>query len=538
MAANCIMPRTSYSTEDDSIETSRGETPTSNRATTTESAYDTALPQLAPSRPSSSHFPVRISESSARGNLRSQRPPYSFQNAQDLRNSNSHRRTGSTLKTVMRRIFTRKRRSQLDECDDPDNEFRTAPTYAGEGSLAIQNSPSSKQSSPPQKTGTRPTTLEVIPDGGEGIPRRRRRATLPSLVFSENEPRDAIEGAVYLDKSMHDREPVQPASHSQDDLRSSSVVRLNRRSRSANALSGEANAHRMSPIQWTRASAEISRLETRMEAVSDTEISVRPPTGSSVGSAAKTSTAPSGVEINPNIGHLVNSMQHDENASLEQRLTTLEVKLIDLEFAIARMQSQRNDISPGDKPRSKKSPTTEAGRSRHARKRSSSYFPPVETVVCPHTDEDRPRSTTTVRPNALHRARTLQIPSSTCPANFNGISVEQYSALVMLLRREQSARRTLESQVSSLRDDMQQLQRVARDSMGVGTMYPIHDSQEYLRFRDRDRSTSTSLPTDRNGAPYDSDSDRDRSDVYYSRDDFLGRPKWERNPRIEVAGMI
>lgn len=531
------MPRTSYSTGSDSIETSRGEIRTSNPAIAPESAYDTALPQLASSRPSSSHFPVRISESSARGNLRSQRPPFSFQNAQDLRNSNAHRRTGSTFKTVMRRIFTRKRRNQSDECDDPVNEFRAAPTYVGEGSLAFQNSLSSKQSSQPQKAGTRPTTLEAIPDS-EGIPRRRRRATLPSLVFSENEPRDAIEGAVFPEKSMHDKEPTHPASHSQDDLRSSSMVRLNRRSRSANALSSEANAHRMSPIQWTRPNTEIGRLETRMEAPSDTEISVRPPTGSSVGSAAKTSTAPSAAELNPSIGRLVNSMQHDDNATLEQRLTTLEVKLIDLEFAIARMQTQRNDLPPGDKPRSKKSPTPDASLSRHVRKRSSSYFPPVETVFCSHSDDDRPRSTTTVRPNALHRARTMQIPSSTCPANFNGISVEQYSALVMLLRREQSARRTLESQVSSLRDDMQQLQRVARDSMGVGTMYPIHDSQEYLRFRSRDRSTSTSPRTDRIGAPYDSDSDWDRSDAYYSRDDFLGRPKWEHNPRIEIAGMI
>lgn len=542
MAANCIMPRPSFSTGSDSVQTTpRGEIRTSNPVSAPEPTYDTALPQFTSSRPASPRF--RISESSPKGaNLRAQRPPFSFQNAHDPRNPHVHRRTGSTLKTVMRKIFTRKRRSQSDESDDNANGFQAAPTYTEEDSLlAFQNSLSSKHGSPPRKEPARPTTLEAVPGGMGPIPRRRRRATLPSLVFSETERREAVEGAVYPERSMHDTQPGYQASHSQDDLRSSSMVRLNRRSRSANALRGVASAHRMSPIQWTRPSAEINGLESRMRAVSDTGMSVRPPTASTAASRAKASTAPSVVEgdhesIAPNIGHLVNSMQHDENASLEQRLTTLEVKLIDLEFAIARMQTQ----TPGDKPRSKKSSTSDAGRSKHVRKHSSSYFPPVDTVngYSQVSEDDRPLSTSTVRPSALHRARTLQVHSSTSSADLNGISIDQFSALVMLLRREQSARRSLESQVSSLRDDIKQLQGVARDSMGIGTMYPIHDSQEYLRFRSRDRSTSTSPRTDRIGAPYDSDSDWDRSDVYCSRDDFLGRSKWERNPRIEISGMI
>lgn len=534
MAVDCMMPRPSYSTGD-SVQTTGDDIPTSDPVQTQEQAHDTdtALPQLTSRRPASPYAPLRVSESSTRaGNLR-HRAPYSFQ-VQDPRNP-AHRRTGSTLKTVMRKIFTRKRRSQSEESDDNVN-ISQAPSYTGDGSLlGLQNSVGPKQSRPPlQKDTFRPTTLQAVPGGLETISRRRRRATLPSLVFSDGDPREAIEAAVHSEKGTRERKTYDPSvSHSQEDLRTPTAVRLNRRSRSANALRALSNDHRMSPIQWKQPNAEVNGT------ASDSELSRRPLTASTVESASKASTAPSVVEeqesIAPNIGNLVNSMHHDENATLEQRLTTLEVKLIDLEFAIARMQTRGGSTTPGDKPRSKKSPTSDIGRHKHVRKHSSSYFPPVESSNGYHTtDEDRPLSMTTIRPSTLHRSHTLQAPSSTSLADYNGISIEQYSALVMLLRREQSARRNLESQVSGLRDDIQQLQRVARDSMPIGTMYPIQSEQDILRFRRRDRSTSTSPSAKKVGSPYDSDSDWDRSDVYYAREHFLDRSK----PRIEIAPMI
>lgn len=536
MAVDCMMPRPSYSTGD-SVQTTTDEIPTSNPVQAPEPAQDTdtALPQLTSRRPASPYTPLRVSESSTRaGNLR-QRGPYSFQ-VQDPRNP-AHRRTGSTLKTVMRRIFTRKRRSQSEESDDPVN-VSLAPTYAGDGSLpAIQDSVGSKPNRAPLQEDTfRPTNLQAVPGGLEAIPRRRRRATLPSLVFSEGEPRDAIEAAVHSRTNTRDRQTYDPSvSHSQEDIRTSTAVRINRRSRSTNALRALSNDHRVSPIQWTRPSPEVNRI------VSDSEVSGRPLTASTVETTSKASTAPSVVEdqesIAPNVGHLVNSMQNGENVSLEQRLTTLEVKLIDLEFAIARMQSRGGSTTPGDKRRSKKSPASEPGKRKHVRKHSSGYFPPVESVNGYHTtDEDRqrPLSTTTIRPSTLHRARTLQAPSSTSLADYNGISIEQYSTLVTLLRREQSARRHLESQVSGLRDDIQQLQRATRDSRQIGTMYPIQSEQDFLRLRSRDRSSSTSPSAKKIGSPYDSDSDWERSDVYYAREHFLDQSK----RRIEVAPMI
>lgn len=521
MTIETTVTRASFSTGSDSLQTTpREEVPTS--VPQTEPNNDTALPQVTPKRLSVSH-PVRMSESSTRAHIArgTQRPPFHNQGT-----DNVHRRTGSTLKTVMRKIFTRTRRSQTDGSDTDDFHIG----QAGErDSLTVPNSMGAKQSSPPQSY-TRPT-LETVPDRLEPS-RRTRRATLPSLVLSDGD-RETLEGA----SPQRDR---LGRSNSQHSRHRSNLLASKRHSRSTNALR---NDDRTTPIQWRRSVEHVP--STRLATVSDSDVSVRPPTASTVTSAVEQSTASvSDAEkenITPNVGSLVNTMQDNDNASLEQRLTTLEVKLIDLEFALARMQTQRGTPSPGEKPRRKKLANPDTGR-KHVRKHSSGYFPPVETEPDPppqeRDTEDRPLSTDTVRASALNRTRTLQTPSSSSLSNLNnGISVEQYSALVMLLRREQSARRSLESQVSSLRDDMQQLQRVARDSMGagvgMGTMYPIlsKDSQEFLGFR-RDRPPSTSPRQDGLAqGGYDSDS----SDIYGGED--FKRAKMER-PRIEIAGMI
>lgn len=511
-----------------------------------DSSHDTALPQLPPKRLSVNH-PVRESESSTRGrNSRGIQRLAQFHN-QDatVAGDHAHRRTGSTLKTVMRRIFTRKRRSETDDVDDIAHEIHIGNQGPGEHSLAIPKSTSSRHSSRRKDNACPP--IDAVPDRLEPT-RRARRATLPSLVLSEGESREALGGALYPEKGVRERAIGYRSNHSQDSLRRSHLLASKRRSLSTNALRGVADGQ-TSLIQRRR-SAEACGLSTQLAAVSDSEMSFRPPSNSTVTDTVEESTASTSdaeqESLAPNVGHLVNSMQNNENASLEQRLTTLEVKLIDLEFALARMQ--RGASSPGDQPRHhKKPPNSDAGCKRHVRKHSSGYFPPVDSTATssspPQQEEppepDRPLSTSTVRPNGQHRAPTLQIPSTSSLADYSGISVEQYSALVMLLRREQSARRSLESQVSSLADDMHQLQRVVRDSMGmgvgVGTMYPIlsKDSQEFLG---RDRSVSTLPRGDGLAAsPYDSDSDWDRPD--YPQHGF-GRGKWERSPRIEIAGMI
>lgn len=134
-------------------------------------------------------------------------------------------------------------------------------------------------------------------------------------------------------------------------------------------------------------------------------------------------------------------------------------------------------------------------------------------------------------------SRTLRpTPSATSLSDYHGVSIEQYSTLVTLLRREQTARRNLETQVGGLRDDIRDLQRAALESMqagmGMGMMQPSHttESRQFLRFR-RALDDSDTPPALRSDDKYtgiaDSDSDCDP----------FGPPKWERQ-RVVTAPMI
>ncbi|RAK95727.1 uncharacterized protein BO80DRAFT_459552 [Aspergillus ibericus CBS 121593] len=533
--------------------------PPTSDSTSADPCFDTALPPMSSKQlVVSTRRPPRGSESSLianslRGNNRAVTAlQYSPGTTTIARGPSTHRRTGSTLKTVMRKIFTRKSRGHEDGDEDP------APGRFGNQSprsdrsfdkpLPLSGSLNGKSISPLQHETGPVTSWEEALQKLEPHP-RRRRATLPSLIFSDDESRGALEAVVNSDRPTSKRDNNPHANSDPDEARRREVRQIKRRSRSATALRGMAKDHLMSPIQWRRRSLESYAGSTTFGAPSEVDASERPPTRTTVASAPKPTTEPSFLEeadeededeeevqeenIPPMVGTLVNSLQHDENVTLEQRLTTLEVKLIDLECAIARMQCGRSE-TPAETSGQKKSPTT----SRHKRKQSSARSPSGgdEAPNAKSPGADRPLSTSTLRPNHLHRSRTLQAPSSTSLHECNNaISVEQYSALVMLLRREQSARRQLEEQVSSLRGDVEQLTRMARESMGP--MHPVRtiDPQDIIRMRQAlGPSPTNSAPTEKL-CPGDSDSEErpelpPKGDVYH--------PRWPSARRVEVGGMI
>lgn len=527
--------------------------------------YDTALPPM-------SSKDLVVSSRRPQGGI--PRLPYP-QNLTSIQgNAAGHRRTGSTLKTVMRKIFTRNRRSRTDEMDDPISDLHfgnnnTARTNDGKKSPGPSKSGSSLQSSQAQQPPETLTTLDAVLKQLDTEP-RQRRATLPSLIFSDDGSRHALEEVINPRKKPSNRKLSPHANSDPDEMRHRQMRNVKRRSRSAEALRALSQEHRMSPIQWKRRGSVESEyiVSTAYGAASDSELS-RPPTRSTVASASKPSAEVSVFEADepedepgpispglpPNVGELISSMQNDDNASLEQRLTTLEVKLIDLEFAIARMQSGRTD-TPTNSPNQKNN----QDQSQHKRQKSKSSgrTPPESRDDSPTTEHvagtDRPLSTSTIRPSIsdIHRARALQAPSMVSLNSDSGaISVQQYSALVMLLRREQTARRNLEQQLSGLRDDVERLNRMARDSVGIGTMYPIRsfESQEYLRLRPDDSppNSSPGQAEEKITSRYKSDSDserdrernhdRDRSGSDARTKDDRFRP-WQATRRVEVANMI
>ncbi|EKV19072.1 hypothetical protein PDIG_05690 [Penicillium digitatum PHI26] len=476
----------------------------------------------------------------------------------------AHRRTGSTLKTVMRKIFNRKRQSQPDELEESPYEsafvippMRRAGPLKGRSFLtgpppldlnSHRSSPLSAENLQLAETHLSPLlspfSSATLRDSMPGsIQPRRRRATLPSVIFSDDESRFAVASIAVSD-------PQEERGHFSERRHSLLSDRLSRNTDVLREMTDDMPEVMASwPQRTSTAPWPASVLGTRsppLDGSSDSGQSRRPSSGTTVTSVTRMSAAPSLMEVDQhteqpslpsNVACLINSMQQDDSVTLEQRLTTLEVKLIDLEFAIARMQT--NCPEP---------PTEKLSRPRHPP--SADFFPPhmrnkpaafrscdrdVSSSPLPNITT-RPSSTSTIRADTMTPRTLRPAPSATSLSDYHGVSIEQYSALVTLLRREQTARRNLETQVGGLRDDIRDLQRAALESM-----QPMQstESQQFMRFRRAlDDSDTSPVPRsdDKHTDIEDTDSDWDRSDSY-SRDDPFGSPKWER-PRVVTTPMI
>ncbi|KAJ6133563.1 hypothetical protein N7471_008778 [Penicillium samsonianum] len=458
----------------------------------------------------------------------------------------AHRRTGSTLKTVMRKIFNRKRQSQADELEENPYEstyamppMRKSGPPKGRSMLAVppplnlnshRSSPLSAENLQIAETHLSPLSPlspATLRDSMPGsMQPRRRRATLPSVIFSDDESRFAVASAI--SDPQEDRSYMPERRHS---------LLSHRLSRSTDALREMTDILPETLTSWPQRTSSApprpasvpGSQSPPLDESSNSGQSGRPSSGTTVTSVTRMSAVPSLMEVDQteqpslpsNVASLVNTMQQDDSVTLEQRLTTLEVKLIDLEFAIARMQTNADSFPS----HMRNKPT--AFLSTSDRDESPSPLPSIST---------RPSSTSTIRADSM-TSRTLRpTPSATSLSDYHGVSIEQYSTLVTLLRREQTARRNLETQVGGLRDDIRDLQRAALESMqagmGMGMMQPSHttESRQFLRFR-RALDDSDTPPALRSDDKYtgiaDSDSDCDP----------FGPPKWERQ-RVVTAPMI
>jgi hypothetical protein len=144
---------------------------------------------------------------------------------------------------------------------------------------------------------------------------------------------------------------------------------------------------------------------------------------------------------------------------------------MDLEFAIAKLQSQ--DTSPlhhsGSERKSHTNkkvavPATESESHSSSNRQGSNsalldahHTPPRSSPA----SDGRPESIATIRPQTSGSHHPPSRISRGPPPNpdFHGISVEQYSALTMLVRREQTARKLLETQILQLRNEVEKLQK-------------------------------------------------------------------------------
>lgn len=495
----------------------------------------TALPVRQP-RDSYSPALVSPSKSPYRG-LYSHQP----QNSVSSYESAFHRRRESTLKTVMRKIFGRRRKSILEEdgrgelesdidpekraaSSPPDHhaQFRSSPSVGDHRRPASVSRPSSASS---ERRGTRSVQETRIPVQQHRT--IRRRATLPSLILSDDgEARETAMSVVSplsatTERSLSEVSPEDAQSH--EEVTSPRSLSAHRRSRSADALHDMSHKHCMSPIQWSRPNGDVKK-KWQSDAIEEDD---RSPTATWSGEAGTgeqptttmaTTTSSSSDDKPPpesddsnlpqvmepegrvfNIENLVGTLT-DPDATVEERLTTLEVKLMDLELAIARIQGTVNDdfprpTPPGTRtPAKGKSPETQPPLPSLMLEPSSAFSETSSQSDAASSDETRPVSMATLRPNINspysqqpQQQPPWQMGPSSSTSNLHGISIEQYSALVTLIRREQTARKALESQILLLQDEVRSLRQAQQSAGGYypvsppGTLYPIPcpESDEY-----------------------------------------------------------
>ena len=320
-------------------------------------------------------------------------------------------------------------------------------------------------------------------------PSRPRRASLPSVILNAQE-RDAVEVELTGLGLQDVRDNAGDAANIGFAVTSGSNPK--RRSRSAGTLYDTAKEHRMSPIQWRqwkRRSDEIRYWRESTDGSSPVlgnpnfvesellQISPALSQGNEVAKENRETTDEPDDETenhrNFNFGLPAGAMDQQEQIGIEERMVTFEIKLMDFEYAISKLQAGLaspafqglHSFQPKDDLRlsqdsdhrhlpvfSPYQPNRPGDDSYPASNRSTPalqpYQRPVQSINSPTTPtlpqhpNDRPASVaTTLKAGARDR---------TSRASATGLTIEHYTSLVALIQREHSARLRLEDQVSLL----------------------------------------------------------------------------------------
>ena len=323
-----------------------------------------------------------------------------------------------------------------------------------------------------------------------------------------------------------------------------------RRSKSADDLRDMNKEHRMSPIQWRRwrrRSDEIRRWRESSVEIPAIYASISPHLAEDVEEADMQAKHTLSLEQdrenaeepgNFDFGLLASAMNSQERVGIDERVITLEVKMMDLEYAISKLQGptpgrpsllSEQTHSVGDysqapglqedgtsldpeslalTPPPKHShssirESTASTASTFLQKQPNSYYlsePSVFTSLRP------PSTSITLRPAKTvdHQPASSQIAKEPGSARSSTavLTLEHYMTLTSLIRREQAARMRLEVQVTKLQKQVSDLQRRPSSSwmLGpLGNMDSIADRPPTRPRRSRPSQESQETDTDDDG---------------------------------------
>ena len=249
-----------------------------------------------------------------------------------------------------------------------------------------------------------------------------------------------------------------------------------RRSRSVGAF--RENDHRMSPIQWrhyrTR-SDEIRYLRESTDTGTFDKIVTSQLARPDIGNAIDVATDPEAHEGDFNFGLQTGDIQGQERIGLEERLVTLEIKLMDFEYALSKLQagstssSRRNSrFESGlngqkstDSYHSSDTPAMPNDASpllAQPISRSSSHKYSARSAVIQPRDRPTSVATTLKAGHNKNNSFSKSPHEPSARSSLSGLTIEHYTTLVTLIRHEQSARVHLEEQVTQLQKQLDRMQ--------------------------------------------------------------------------------
>ena len=318
---------------------------------------------------------------------------------------------------------------------------------------------------------------------------RPRRASLPSVVLNSSAPITQQEGETEQERYLLGLETTDDANIG---FAVTSGSNPRRRSRSADAFYDASKAHRMSPIQWRQWRRRSDEIKYWRDSVAESPALTSNFQHDEIvpeREAGETGITTDGtVDEEGNVirgtfdfGVLASSMQEQEQVSMEERVVTLEVKLVSLEYAISKIQAQppspaastSQDLQPTLETRKTSDDSEASGTSSLSEVLEKSHMSSIESQSTQPTTKSSNNSYQQRKPRPISNAPTIRPRRATSSAtsererkarnrtSITSLTIDHYTTLIGLIRREQAARIRLEDQVSELQQQLMSIQYVS-----------------------------------------------------------------------------
>ncbi|RPA84498.1 hypothetical protein BJ508DRAFT_323414 [Ascobolus immersus RN42] len=404
------------------------------------------------------------------------------------------------LSLLRRRSNSNMRKGQEDQ---PEESPREPPQCVVE-SRPGSTSPLHRNGPPPSRSSRGSVRLQKLHKQPSILTPRRRATVDVASVVAEEGPEDVLEMRQDPNHweseriraiSSHSSLPLTPvASRADDDVRSSvgNEDLLAAAAEQYTILQPRPSSARRHLKQRTSVWSSREDTSSRQGNYLTIEEADRHKMGSRdrTGSRASSRTSFAGI-------------QNSNSSELESRVRELEMQVASLQIFISnhvqgqRLKTPTNSISRPSRFAARRrfsSPSLKVATTEPAEQQTPSERSPIKArfqlppVAAPlRAQEDINSSTSKTRTEALITDPGLDESFTTLMPN-NRLNETQYTGLITMLQREQSARRRLESQVTKMHEQMAMLLERTMYSGDHPSTYSVNDMHDH-------RKTSTGVPT-------------------------------------------